>query len=244
MPAIDAIAPRRFVFERDSFAFANELLWAYHTSPDTGKMTFSARVPKPDYAHRCFVLVRAARQFLYHARFDIQAKIADDQTYARLVHKTISRNPRHVAPPHDQLVIPGFADLREFSAARPQLLKEECGGAWRSYFLRSHWRMVFFISREHQQKTAANLANVLRQGFSPIVHLVQFPALTINHGMILFEATGTSGGWDFSAYDPNDPQRPTTISFHKATRQFSLPANAYWPGGTLNIIQIFASWFL
>jgi len=244
MPPDDSNAPRRFVFERDSFAFANELLWEYRLAPDSGKMKFSPRAPKPDYAHRCFVLVRAARQFLYHARFDGQANSADDTAYRRLVRATVSRDPRLVASPQDQIVIPGFACLREFSAARPQLLKEECGGAWRSYFLRSHWRMIFFISRTHQERTAAHLERALRQGFSPIVHLVKFPTLTINHGMILFDVAATGGGWAFSACDPNDAQRPTIITFDKAARQFSLPANAYWPGGALNIIEIFASWFL
>lgn len=244
MPDSAANAPRRFVFERDSFAFANELLWAYRLSPETGKMTFSRRVPKPGYALRCFVLVRAARQFLYHARFDPQADVAEDAVYRRLARAVVTRNPRRTASPPEQIVIPGFAGLRAFSAARPALLKEACGGAWRSYVLRSHWRMVFFISRRHQQRTAASLAGALRQGFSPIVHLVKFPALSINHGMLLFDVAASGAGWVFSAYDPNDPQQPATIMFDNAARQFSLPANAYWPGGALNIIEIFAGWLL
>jgi hypothetical protein len=207
-------------------------------------MTFSRRLPKPDYTHRCFVLVRAARQFLYHARFNTRANFADDQTYRRLVRAVVARNPRQVALPKKQIVIPGFSCLRELSAAFPKLLKDECGGAWRSYFLRSHWRMVFPISREHQRKTAASLADTLSNGYSPIVHLVRFPALTINHGMVLSEAVPNSGGWDFPAYDPNNPEKPTVISFDNAARQFSLPANAYWPGGPLDIIEIFANWFL
>ena len=160
------------------------------------------------------------------------------------MREIVARNPRRVARPQDQIVIPGFSCLREFSAARPRLLKEECGGAWRSYFLRSHWRMIFFISREHQQKAAARLESALRRGFSPIVHLVTFPALTINHGMILFDAAATGSGWTFSASDPNDPQRPAAIAFDKSERQFSLAPNAYWAGGPLKVIEIFANWFL
>lgn len=57
--------PRRFEFARDSFAFANELVWEYRFDAVTGKTTFSQRVPPPNYAHRCFVLARSARQFLY-----------------------------------------------------------------------------------------------------------------------------------------------------------------------------------
>ena len=42
-------------------------------------MNFRPREPKPDYAHRCFVLARAARQFLYHARFDAEHESASDE---------------------------------------------------------------------------------------------------------------------------------------------------------------------
>ena len=36
-------APHRFNFMRDSFAFANELVWAYDRIFTTGKMTFGRR---------------------------------------------------------------------------------------------------------------------------------------------------------------------------------------------------------
>ncbi|HEY3760600.1 MAG TPA: hypothetical protein VGN23_02530 [Verrucomicrobiae bacterium] len=231
--------PRRFDFARDTFAFANELLWAYQTDPATGKMTFRPREPKPQYAHRCFVLTRVVRQFLYHARFDATQKPADDETYHRLIHSIVSKNPRI---PSDGIVIPGYSSLREFSVAKEQLLKAECGGAWRSYVLRSHWRMVFPISREHQKQTAAALLSHIKNNFSPIIHLVTFPALTINHGMILFDATETKDGIEFAAYDPNIPAQPSTVTFHRGTNQFTLPANPYWAGGPLNVIEIFRNW--
>jgi hypothetical protein len=146
--------------------------------------------------------------------------------------------------PEKQVVIPGFAGLREFSAAREKLLKAECGGAWRSYFLRSHWRMVFPISRGHQKCTAGNLVAAVRENFSPIVHLVKFPSLTINHGMILSDVAETGGGLEFSAYDPNDPQRPACLKFDRAAESFFLPANSYWAGGGLDVIEIYRGWFL
>jgi len=234
--------PRRFDFARDTFAFANELLWAYQPDPATGRMKFSPREPKPQYAHRCFVLTRAARQFLYHARFDAAQGIADDVTYRELVRRVISSNPRVLA--ESPIVFPGYTGLRDFSAAHEGVLKAECGAAWRSYVLRSHWRMVFPISREHQKRTAAALLSRIQNGFSPIAHLVTFPALTINHGMILFGATETNDGIEFAAYDPNIPARPSTLTFHRATNQFTLPANPYWAGGTLNVIEIFRSWMM
>jgi hypothetical protein len=234
--------PRRFDFARDTFAFANELLWEYQPDPATGRMIFRPREPKPQYALRCFVLTRAARQFLYHARFDAAQSIADDATYRELVRRVIRSNPR--VPSESPVVFPGFAGLRDFSAAKEPVLKAECGGAWRSYVLRSHWRMVFPISREHQKRTAAALLPQIQSGFSPIIHLVTFPALTINHGMILFDAAETGEAIEFAAYDPNIPARPSTLTFHRATNQFTLPANLYWAGGKLNVIEIFRSWMM
>jgi hypothetical protein len=236
--------PRRFEFARDSFAFANELLWEYQFETATGKTTFRKREPKPDYALRCFVLTRAARQFLYHARFDAGQKVADDATCRQLIDKIVSRNPRIPCEPENQIVIPGFASLREFSAARENLLKAGCGGAWRSYFLRSHWRMIFPISRGHQKRTAENLFAAIQKNFTPVVHLVKFPSLTINHGMILFDVAETEGGLEFSAYDPNDPEKPARLKFDHAAKTFFLPANSYWAGGELNIIEIYRGWFL
>jgi hypothetical protein len=235
---------RRFEFARDSFAFANELLWSYQFDAATGKTTFRKREPKPDYALRCFVLARAARQFLYHARFDAGQTVAGDEIYRQLIGKVVTRNPRIPCEAERQVVIPGFAGLREFSRAREILLKAGCGGAWRSYFLRSHWRMVFPISREHQKYTAENLFKTIKKNFSPVIHLVKFPSLTVNHGMILFDVAETGGGLDFSAYDPNDPEKPSRLKFDHAAKKFSLPENSYWAGGELDVIEIYRGWFL
>lgn len=236
--------PRRFDFARDSFAFANELLWEYETDPATGKMNFRPHVPKPDYALRCFVLTRAARQFLYHAKFEAAQKRTDAAGYQRLVRAVVSRSPRKPCEIADRIVIPGFTGLREFSRAHENLLKAECGGAWRSYVLRSHWRMVLPISRSHQRKTANRLLTGLQQNIAPIVHLVKFPSLTINHGMILFAATATKDGFAFSAYDPNDPSQPVVMTYDQASRTFYLPANRYWTGGDLNVIEIYRNWWM
>lgn len=243
--ARNAETTRRFEFERDSFAFANELHWAYHFDAATGKTTFTKRHPKPQYAHRCFVLTRAARQFLYHARFAPGlARPAGEESHRRAIREVMSRNPRVPCAPEARIVFPGFASLREFSQTHAQLLKDTCGGAWQSYVLRSHWRMVFPISRAHQARTAASLMREIERGGSPIIHLVRFPQLTINHGMILFDATNAAGKINFHAYDPNAPERPTEVSFDCTNRTFFLPANCYWAGGPLEVIEIYRGWLM
>lgn len=236
--------PRQFDFSRDRFAFANELVWHYELNPATGRMDFRPRQPQPVYTHRCFVLVRAARQFLYHARWKSDAGRATEEHYRRQVRRIMVSNPRQPCLPGKEISIPGYPNLFEFSAAHESLLKAECGHAWRSYVLRSHWRMVLPIGRNHQQTTARRLVSALENDICPIVHLVTFPALTINHGMILFAARENHDGTEFAAYDPNDPAAPAQLQFDRARKTFVLPPNRYWPGGDLNVIQIYQSWWM
>src|ERR1700744_3625968 len=171
-------ALRPFHFERDTFAFQNQTHWEYRFDA-AGKMAFSRAQPPPTYAHRCFVLTRAARQFFYHVRFEPNQPPPDDSAARQLIRSVVSRHPRQRPAPGDEIVIGGYADLRAFSLAREALFKANCGGAWRSYVLRSHWRMVFPIAREHQARTADSLLAATQNGTPSIVHLVKFPALTI-----------------------------------------------------------------
>ncbi|HEX7569596.1 MAG TPA: hypothetical protein VF492_03750, partial [Verrucomicrobiae bacterium] len=133
MISATATPPRRFEFDRDTFAFANELVCEYHLDPVTQKMVSRKNDPRPTYAHRCFVLVRSARQFFYHARFDATRPVADEKTYRRIVREVVSRNPRKVSADLRRVVVPGYASLRAFSRAQPAVLKANCGGAWQSY---------------------------------------------------------------------------------------------------------------
>ena len=236
-------AARRFEFARDSFAFANELVWEYQSDAVTGKRTLVARNPKPEYAHRCFALARVARQFFYHVRFASDQPVASDDLYRQLVRAVIARHPRIPCNAANQIIIPGFAGLREFSRMQEKLFKVECGGAWRSYFLRSHWRMICPFFRGHQTHTAAALVAALKQNHLPILHLVKFPAMSINHCIVLFGATETGRGWEFESYDPNNAESPELLTFDREAQTFFLPANACWPGGDLNVSHIGRSWF-
>jgi hypothetical protein len=234
---------RRFDFMRDSFAFANELVWEYQPDVATGKRVLSPRNPKPEYAHRCFALARVARQFFYHARFAENEPFATNEIYRQLIRAVMARHPRIPCNPEDQITIPGFAGLREFSRTYEKLFKIECGGAWRSYFLRSHWRMAVPFSRAHQMRTAKSLVAMLKQNRLPILHLVKFPAMSINHCIVLFDITETERGWQFESYDPNNSEEPEQLTFDSARRTFFLAPNACWPGGELNVSHICRSWF-
>jgi hypothetical protein len=230
---------RSFRFERDSFAFAHELVWKYHFDPVTGAMTTHKADPPPAYYHRCFVLVRATRQFFDHARFEGELPPVDAQTYRKLIREVVSRNPRQQCAESTRLVIPGYDGLRSFSQAHEPLLKEECGAAWESYFLRSHWRMVFPVSGRHQAGIAQKLERSLRKRGVSLVHLFCFPHITINHGIVLYGFTEFEQNIEFEAYDPNIPAYPVKLIFDRNRRAFTFAPNCYWGGGVLSVIEIF-----
>jgi hypothetical protein len=234
---------RTFQFERDTFAFPNELVWEYRLDPSTGTMNTFRNVPRPNYAHRCFVLVRSCRQFFYHARFDPKQPKAETAQYQQLIRQVVSRSPRQPSPEIDLAVIPGYDCLREFSQAQEALLKAECGGAWQSYFLRSHWRMTLPITRRQQEQMARQLLRAFTEKPTPIVHLVRFPQLTINHGIVLFDFSETDFAIQFQAYDPNTPAHPVELIYQRADRTFYFPRNHYWPGGKLDVIEVYRGWF-
>jgi hypothetical protein len=231
-----------FQFERDTFAFANELVWEYRLEPGASTMTTFRNDPLPTYAHRCFVMVRSVRQFLYHARFDPALPVADAQTYRRRIREVVSRSPRRSSPEQDRIVIPGYGGLRSFSEGQEPLLKAECGGAWQSYFVRSHWRMVFPVLRWHQERTARRLTRALAAGRQPIVHVFRFPRVTINHGIVLYCLAETPSELRFSAYDPNVPDHPAELSYDRAERTFTLPRNHYWAGGRVEVVEVYRGW--
>lgn len=234
-----ARVPRPFRFESDTFTFANELIWQYRFDPVTNAMSVSRTQPPPTYSHRCFVVVRAARQFLYHAQFEPGLPKAGESEYRKLIRQVVSRNPRRISPPSERFVFPGYDCLRSFSQACEPWLKAECGGPWRSYFLRSHWRMIFPVHRWQQDRVATRLCRRLRQGFAPTIHLFRFPQLTINHGIMLFALKESEKGFCFEAYDPNIPAQPVQLFYERAARRFTFPASVYWGGGPLNVVEIF-----
>ncbi|HZQ48502.1 MAG TPA: hypothetical protein VFC07_15910 [Verrucomicrobiae bacterium] len=232
---------RPFNFQTDTFAYANDLVWEYHFD-EHGKWVSNPRHPKPDYTHHCFVVARSARQFFEHARFDPSQPVADADTYRRLIHRVISTSASRSLADSDKVVIPGYADLHAFSQAQAPLLKSECGGAWHSYFQHGHWRMMLPFSRHHQERMSEQLLAELKQDRPPVVHLVRFPQLTINHAVVLFDATETEKEIRFAAYDPNNPKVPVPLVYDRASRTFQFPANDYYPGGQVNVYEVYHDW--
>ena len=234
--------PRKFAFRQDTFAFSNELFWVYRTDPATGKMAHEKRQPKPDYALHCFAVARGARQFFQQARFDPDSPRVDEASYRALVRRVVGTNPRFERPEAERIVIPGYANLREFSATHESLLKEECGSMWASYFQRGNWRMIMHFSARQQERMAAQLLVSIQRNRPPVVHLADFPKLHLNHAVLLIDAREDEEGIEFAVYDPNDSSRASRLRFDRAERRFYFPTNFYFAGGRVDVYEIYSAW--
>jgi hypothetical protein len=236
----DNASGRRFQFERDTFAYRHELVWKYRFDPATGAMTTHKADPPPTYYHRCFVMTRAARLFFDHALFDATLpRLEPAAAYRELVRKVIARNPRRTCAPSKRIIIPGFDGLRSFSPAHEAVLKAECGAAWESYFLRSHWRMIFPVSGRFQARMAEKLTHSVAQRGLALVHLFRFPRITINHGIALYRFAESDQQIEFLGYDPNLPDEPVALVYEKGRRVFTFAPNIYWGGGVLSVMEIY-----
>lgn len=232
-------ATRKFDFFRDTFAFRNELFWEYLIDEKTGAVTTRKNDPPPTYAHHCFVLVRAAKQFHLHARFDHSRRELSPAEYAKKIREILSRHLAKESPEDDRIIFPGFEGLRQFSAAHEQVLKENLGGAWQSYINRRHWRMICPFPPASIAAEANHLISQIQKGRTPVVHVFRFPQLTINHAVLMFAFEKTSAGVTFQTYDPNLPGAPSSLHYYETDPHFELPRNIYWAGGTVKVYETY-----
>jgi hypothetical protein len=211
----------------------------YTIDPATGSQSWTKRPEKPAYSLRCFVMTQRARQFHWHARFDpAQPRVSEAEERER-VRRITRRSDSRVGRDESRVSIPGYADLREFSRERGRLLQEECGGAWRSYVQRGHWRMVFPFSRAGQQRVAEHLEERLQGGTPCAIHVVRFPSLKINHALLLFDVTRGDESVVYHAYDPNTPSRPIEVRYSLRTKRFEMAATEYFAGGFVNVYEVY-----
>lgn len=240
-PLLEPARDRAYDFERDSFSFANGVVWERPLLASAGAIPpmppeFAA---EPGYFHRCFPMVLSSRQFFLHARFEPALPQESDETYRRLIRQVVSRPARGDLADEDPVVIPGYANLRAFSRHRESLLKAEIGGPLESYLQLGHWRMVFPFSRDHQQRATRELLQMIRAGRPAIVHLVRFPVVTINHAVLLYDAVETPEEVRFATYDPNNAQQPLVLTYDRASRRFAFPPSRFFRGGRVDVYEIY-----
>ena len=203
------VAVPTFSFERDTFAFPN-MIRSRHPDDEPGL-----------YANYCFVLARALRQFAQFVRFDPAASKLDQSGYVERVKQVAARAAYDPAPPPaERIVIPGYANLREFSREQETAVKEGLGGRWLTMFHWTNWRVALPISDDHQERLALTIIDEIRAGRLVQLLVSNFPKPELNHTVVVFESIPKKGAVDFVVWDPNNPDGPGIITFDQGARGF------------------------
>jgi hypothetical protein len=233
-PGPRAGAPTDFQFERDAFAFAN-LVRAQRPGWNDG------------FANYCLVMARAAAQFHRFARFAPDRPAVAPADYDRLVRLVLARSLWDPPIPEaERIVVPGFAGLRELSAAHEGLLKDAFGSNVLSMVHWRTWRVGVDFPPEHQERLARDLVLEIREGRPAPLMITNFPHDDIlNHAILVYgrrpSRSPGAGGIEFLAYDPNDPGTPFELRYDDASRAFWVGPLTYSPPGRVRAFRLYTS---
>lgn len=234
---------RSFDFARDSLGFSNELYWEYDFDAPPGAPVTHERQTPIEGGHLCVGMARAVRQFFYAARFEPGAPALDAPGYRARVRAVLDTDPRLRQPSASPVVIPGYPDLRSFSRDHRAMIESELGGAWTTYMQRGNWRMIVPFAPRQLRASAQSWLDELARGELPVVRVVNFPTVDVNHTLVIFAAEQTPLELRFRAYDPNDASAPVSFVFERATRTFHYPRTSYFGGGTVKVYEIYHGFF-
>lgn len=225
-----ASVPRAFDLWRDAFAFPN-LVRAEH--PERPGL----------FANYCLVMVRAANQFFRFARFEPQAAPLAPEAYGALVRRVLAVPPWTPPwPPEQRLVVPGYPDLRRFSAAQEAVIKAAFGSNLPTLLHWRNWRVVWRPPAWHQARLADTLRDELGAGRPVALLITNFPEPDVlNHAVLVYGVRDGAPLDTFLAYDPNDPENPLELVFERQSGRFWVGPLTYGPPGPIRAFRIFAS---
>jgi hypothetical protein len=229
-----------FSFSTDTFAFPNQI---------------RARTPNAEYANYCFVLARAVRQFYQFARFEPLAPRLPFEEYVERVAAVAARRPYDpAAPPEERIVIPGYATLREFSAAEERAVKIGLGGMTARFWSFVHWtnwRVGAPLPDGHQEQVAGEIAHEIRAGRLVQLLISNWPKPELNHTTIAYAYRDTPEGIEFTMWDPNDPSEPSAMLFQRARGGIWARRGGFWASrvyatrpGPIRAWRMYTSWIL
>ena len=232
-------AARPFRFDTDTFSFANETVWNYANGTVQSDSS-NKNTQKRDYTRRCFVVSRASVQFWKFARFDSKAKPLPPDELANRIRQVAGRSAWLPPLPRDQrIVFPGYASLREMSAADPGIFQANIGEGWPVYFRVGNAPIAMPLYRETEAHLNDQIFHDLSLNYPTIVWLYLFPSLKINHVVVIISGKADHGKFHYQVYDPNYTTAPKSLDYDAATRTFSYQPTFYFKGGKVDARAVY-----
>ena len=219
-----APGPRAFDFATDTLAFAIP-----EPAPVEEPEALSAA------ALRGHVDAGVARQFFLHARFEPALPPPTTERRLALVRAVLECKANELSAADRRVVIPGYANLREFSRLQGHLLRAE---SWLVCPCEARAPLVMKAlgSRAAQKVAAAReLAGSLAANRPVLVRLYRHRSLKYDRSLLLFSAQEQDGELRCQAYDPAAPNQPVQLTFNHASRAFALSDDAAASGPALGV---------
>jgi hypothetical protein len=220
-----------FSFAADTFAFPNMI---------------RARDPHRDdlYANYCFVLARALRQFHQFARFEPSAPRVGSEEYARRVRAVTSRPPWEPLPDAERIVIPGFANLRDLSAAEEAAVKAGLSGRFWTWMHWTNWRVTLPVPDGHQAAVLDQVRDELAAGRLVQLLVTNWPKQELNHTVVAYAYRAVADGVELTVWDPNDPSSPGAVLFEAGPDRFVASRVYDTRVGPIRVFRMYYSWLL
>ncbi len=231
-------ASRPMEYPQDTYAFKNETVWNYgggavQSGPDTTKK-------QRQYTRRCFVLCRSTLQFFKFAKFDPSLRPLGDAAMSDRIRQVCARSVwLPLLPDKDRIVIPGYANLREASAARADLFRANIGNGWSIYFRPGNFPITLPVDRSTEARVNEEINHDLRMNYPTIIWAYRFPSLKLNHVLLIYAGTHDAKAYHYLVYDPNYSDRSGHLTYDIATRSFSYQPTYYFKGGYTNVRAIY-----
>ncbi len=228
-----------FNFNKDTLSFANTTVFEYHNGEIVSR--FSRKSDR--YTRRCFVMTRTVEQFYKFARFEPNAPRLDESGLHKRIRAVTRTQPwREPFPAEKRIVIPGYHNLRETSAANTRLMQRNIGLGWVAYLRPGNARMFYLHDRRYQEKTHRLLEEALARREFFIAYLSDFPILHINHSVLVYkhDRPRSADGTDhYLVYDPNHSDAPRHLEWIPAKREFSYQKDDEFAGGFTRVFQVY-----
>src|SRR4029453_15518130 len=148
------------------------------------------------------------------------------------------------APPEARIVIPGYADLREFSRAQEAAVKEGLGSRFWTMVHWTNWRGTFPGGRDQQAAVAQEMVTELTAGRLVQLLVTNWPKPELNHGVVAYAYRPTRRGVEFVVWDPNDPQEAGLLTFDLRERRFEASRLYDTEVGPIRAFRMSYTWWL
>ena len=146
--------------------------------------------------------------------------------------------------PDDRIVIPGYADLREFSRAQEAAVKAGLGGRFWTMVNWTNWRVTFPVTRGHQANVAREIMDELDAGRLVQLLVTNWPKPELNHGVVAYAYRSIPQGVEFVIWDPNNPAEPGLMTFDAEQSRFQATRIYDTELGPIRAFRMYYSWWL